>query len=179
VAAPDKYRLRKRASLAPRPCNNVLGSPSHRRGPWSLRGDTCDGAIFLRDCWPPRRRARCGQRSQIGFIGWQFALRPEWLVFQSPYGRGFLIACASAERLSVSEIGSLSSLFPQANRPHVVNLAVAVKTQPSMVTVRSPWREGANGSARARVCCGEANARFETENLLFRRKPCRLLNTTS
>jgi hypothetical protein len=25
----------------------------------------------------------------------------------------------------------------------------------------------------------EANARFETENLLFRRKPCRLLNTTS
>jgi hypothetical protein len=49
----------------------------------------------------------------------------------------------------------------------------------SMVTVRSPWREGANGSARSRVCCGEANARFETENLLFRRKPCRLLNTTS
>jgi hypothetical protein len=67
----------------------------------------------------------------------------------------------------------------QANRPHVVNFAVAVKTQPSMVTVRSPWREGANESARARVCWGETNARFETEDLLFRREPCRLLNTTS
>jgi hypothetical protein len=69
-----------------------------------------------------------------------------------------------AERPSVNEMGSLSSLFPkQANRPHAVNLAVAV--------VRSPWREGANESARARVCWGETNARFETEDLLFRGTP--------
>jgi hypothetical protein len=53
-----------------------------------------------------------------------------------------------------------------AGEPHVVNFAVAVKTQPSMVTVRSPWREGANGSARARVCCGEANARFDGKSAL-------------
>ena len=83
-----------------------------------------------------------------------------------------------AERLCVSETGSPSFLFPkQANRPRAVNLAVPVRSQLCIVTfdhlsVKERMKADLRESVRQ-----EASA--ETENLLFRRKPCRILDTTS